>query len=66
LKLSREGRRDFSPEDIDMNQLLASIAQTVAHQASEQGATVTVAALPPEAIRQLGLFFSVIQVPAAT
>lgn len=47
LKLSREGRRDFKPDDIDMNALLASIGQTVAHRASEQGATITVADLPP-------------------
>src|SRR6476660_4980925 len=47
LKLSREGRRDFKPEEIDMNALLASIAQTVAHRATEQGATVAVADLPP-------------------
>ncbi|MGZ3359296.1 MAG: sensor histidine kinase [Xanthobacteraceae bacterium] len=47
LKLSREGRRDFQPDDIDMNALLASIGQTVAHRASEQGATITVADLPP-------------------
>jgi signal transduction histidine kinase len=47
LKLSREGRRDFKPEDIDMNALMASIAQTVAHRAAEQGATVAVADLPP-------------------
>jgi signal transduction histidine kinase len=47
LKLSREGRRDFKPDDIDMNALLASIGQTVAHRASEQGATITVANLPP-------------------
>ena len=47
LKLSREGRRDFKPDHIDMNALLASIGQTVAHRASEQGATITVADLPP-------------------
>jgi signal transduction histidine kinase len=47
LKLSREGRRDFKPEEIDMNALMASIAQTVAHRATEQGATVAVADLPP-------------------
>jgi signal transduction histidine kinase len=47
LKLSREGRRDFKPEEIDMNALLASIGQSVAHQASEHGATLAVADLPP-------------------
>src|SRR6476469_4020545 len=47
LKLSREGRRDFKPEEIDMNAVMTSIAQTVAHRATEQGATVAVADLPP-------------------
>jgi signal transduction histidine kinase len=55
LKLSREGRRDFKPEEIDMNALLASIAQTVAHRASEQGATVVVSDLPPVVSDQLAV-----------
>jgi signal transduction histidine kinase len=46
LKLSREGRREFRPEPLDMNELMSSIVQTVAHRATEQGATVTVGALP--------------------
>ena len=58
LKLSREGRRDFTPEEIDMNALLASIVQTVAHRVSEQGARIIVADLPaissdPLAIEQI-------------
>ena len=36
LKLSREGRRDFKPEEIDMNALLASIAAN--RRASRHGA----------------------------
>ena len=40
LKLSREGRRDFKPEEIDMNDLLASVTQNVAHRAAEMGAAI--------------------------
>ena len=47
LKLSREGRRQFNPETIDMNGMFDAVTQTVAHRASELGATITVAALPP-------------------
>jgi signal transduction histidine kinase len=46
LKLSREGRRQFNPEAIDMNEMLGSIEQTVAHRAAEQQATVTIDDLP--------------------
>jgi signal transduction histidine kinase len=58
LKLSREGRRDFTPQEIDMNAMLASIVQSVAHRVSEQGATIVVADLPavssdPLAIEQI-------------
>ncbi len=47
LKLSREGRRQFNPETIDMNGLLDTVTQTVAHRASEIGATVAIETLPP-------------------
>jgi signal transduction histidine kinase len=47
LKLSREGRREFRAEAIDMREMLHSITQTMAHRASEQGATVAVTDLPP-------------------
>jgi len=46
LKLSREGRRQFNPETIDMNEMLGSIGETVAHRAAEQEATVTIDDLP--------------------
>ncbi|MBN9047962.1 MAG: CHASE3 domain-containing protein [Rhizobiales bacterium] len=46
LKLSREGRRQFNPETIDMNEMLGSIEQTVAHRAAEQEAKVTIDDLP--------------------
>jgi signal transduction histidine kinase len=47
LKLSREGRRQFNPETIDMNGLLDTVTQTVAHRATEAGATLSVDTLPP-------------------
>ena len=47
LKLSREGRREFHPEAIDMVGMLNSISQAVAHRVSEQGAAIIVADLPP-------------------
>jgi signal transduction histidine kinase len=47
LKLSREGRRQFTPQRVDMNAMLEQIVQTVTHRAAEQGAAVTVGDLPP-------------------
>jgi signal transduction histidine kinase len=46
LKLSREGRRQFTPEPIEMDALFRSIVETVAHRAVEQGATITVGDVP--------------------
>jgi signal transduction histidine kinase len=46
LKLSREGRRDFQPERIDMNALIEGIAATMTHRAVELGATIAVGPLP--------------------
>jgi signal transduction histidine kinase len=46
LKLSREGRREFHPETIDMGAMIDSIIRTVAHRASELGAEIQVGALP--------------------
>jgi signal transduction histidine kinase len=46
LKLSREGRREFHPEIIDMGALMESVSRSVAHRAGELGATVTVGSLP--------------------
>jgi signal transduction histidine kinase len=46
LTLTREGRREFKPERIDMRELIESIAKTVAHQAEEAHATITVEPLP--------------------
>ena len=46
LNLTREGRRQFAPERIDMNELIESIRLTVAHQAAEADAQIRVRALP--------------------
>ena len=46
LNLTREGRRAFSPERIDMGELMESIGATVAHQVEEAQATIRVGALP--------------------
>ncbi|PXW53477.1 MHYT domain-containing protein [Methylobacterium sp. B4] len=43
LKLSREGRRRFAPEPVEMTGLLRGIADVQRHQAASRGATVTVA-----------------------
>ncbi|UGY14080.1 sensor histidine kinase [Bradyrhizobium septentrionale] len=46
LNLTREGRREFKPERIDLRELIDGIVKTVAHQAVEANATVKVGALP--------------------
>jgi signal transduction histidine kinase len=46
LNLTREGRREFSPERINMRELLEGIGATVAHQATEAEAQIRVGALP--------------------
>lgn len=46
LKLSREGRRQFQPERIDMNALLRGISETVTHRAAELGARIEIGNLP--------------------
>lgn len=55
LKLSREGRRRFHPELIDVNAAIDAILQTVAHRASEQGATMSASDLPPVESDRLAL-----------
>jgi hypothetical protein len=47
LKLSREGRREFHAETIDMVDMLNTIVRTIAHQAAEQQAIITIGELPP-------------------
>jgi hypothetical protein len=46
LKLSREGRREFHPESINMDAMIDSIMRTVAHRAGELNAEIQVGALP--------------------
>lgn len=46
LKLSREGRRQFHPQTIDMTALLGQISQTVNHRVTELEATLDVDDLP--------------------
>ena len=47
LKLSREGRREFRPEPVDMDEMIRSIAASLAHQAEAAGATISADSLPP-------------------
>ena len=47
LRLSREGRRQFHPEQVEMNGLMTGIIETVSHRAAELEAVINVEALPP-------------------
>ena len=55
LKLSREGRREFRPELVNMHELFQSIADSHAHRAAELGATVEISAVPPAFSDRLAL-----------
>ena len=46
LHLTREGRREFKPERVDVRKLIETISETVAHQADEADAEITVEPLP--------------------
>ena len=46
LNLTREGRREFEPVQIDTRELIETIATTVAHQASEAEAQIRIEPLP--------------------
>jgi signal transduction histidine kinase len=46
LRLSREGRREFKPERLDMTELVQAIESSMAHQATAVGATISVGRLP--------------------
>ena len=46
LNLTREGRREFKPERIDMRELIEAIVTTVAHQAAEANAQIRIEPLP--------------------
>lgn len=47
LKLTREGRREFRLEWIDMTELVSSIGDGLGYQAQLEGASITVHPLPP-------------------
>ena len=55
LKLSREGRRDLLPADIDMSELVRSVADAFAHRAGELGASIQIESLPPLVSDRLAL-----------
>ena len=46
LRLSREGRRSFAPDTLDMAALLGGIADTMRFQAGEQGTEIVLEAVP--------------------
>ena len=46
LRLSREGRREFKPERVDMDSLAAGIKASITHQADAAGATIEIGKLP--------------------
>jgi signal transduction histidine kinase len=46
LKLSREGRRQFDPQALDMDRLVDGLVRNVAHRVEELGATISVGRLP--------------------
>jgi signal transduction histidine kinase len=46
LNLTREGRREFKPEPVDVRELIESIVKTVAHQAAESSSTIHLGKLP--------------------
>ena len=46
LNLTREGRREFRPERIDLRELIEAIVTTVAHQAAEANAQIRIEPLP--------------------
>lgn len=47
LKLSREGRRQFNPEQIDMAEMFEAIVATVTHRAAESGTKIEISSIPP-------------------
>jgi signal transduction histidine kinase len=46
LNLTREGRREFDPVQIDTRELIEAVVTTMAHQASEAEAQIQVGSLP--------------------
>ena len=46
LDLTREGRREFQPIQIDTYELIEAVVETLTHQASEAGAQIRIGPLP--------------------
>ncbi|MBZ9937621.1 CHASE3 domain-containing protein [Mesorhizobium sp. BR1-1-16] len=46
LNLSRAGRRDFNPQQLDLNQMLKTIQDAVMHQAQEADAVIEIGPMP--------------------
>jgi signal transduction histidine kinase len=55
LTISREGRREFHPEEVDVAALIASTAATLNHQTTERGASIRIGELPPVVSDRLAL-----------
>jgi signal transduction histidine kinase len=55
LKLSREGRRQFTPEHVDMAEMLNALVETVAHRAAETGTHIEVSNIAPVESDRLAL-----------
>jgi signal transduction histidine kinase len=55
LNLTREGRREFKPVQIDTRELIETIVSTVAHQAAETQTEVRIEPLPPIVSDRLAL-----------
>jgi signal transduction histidine kinase len=55
LNLTREGRREFQPVQIDTRELIEAIVATVAHQAAEAEAQIHIEPLPPIVSDRLAL-----------
>ena len=55
LMLARQGQRVFEPEPVDMETLMQSIADGVAHRTQSSGTTVTIAPLPPLTIDRIAV-----------
>lgn len=55
LRMTREGRREFTPEAVSLKELMESIVTTLAHQVSQADATVIIRDLPTIASDRLSL-----------
>ena len=55
LKISRDGRRRYRPETVDMTAMVGAIVASIEHQVQEAGATVTVGRLPHQMTDRLAI-----------